>query len=110
MRRTLQEGPYFTVIGTVLLKPLYKGQVGSVRGPDRVRRHSPRRVDCYPMAVLKQALIQQGSGESEGGRDGIHDVAGCGGSRSCGDREEFGALVWSRRWIPYTVLWRCRWS
>ena len=41
------------------LKPLYKGQVGSVRGPDRARRHSPRRVVRYPLAVLKQALEDQ---------------------------------------------------
>ena len=30
--------------------------VGGVRGPDRVGRHSPRRVVRYPLAMLKQAL------------------------------------------------------
>ena len=40
-----EPGKTATVIGTVPLKPLFKGQVGSVRGPDRARRHSPRRVD-----------------------------------------------------------------
>ena len=40
MSRTLQEGPNV--------------RCGGVRGPDRVRRHSPRRVGRYPLAMLTQ--------------------------------------------------------
>ena len=32
---------------------------GGVRGPDRARRHSPRRVVRCPLAVLQQALEDQ---------------------------------------------------
>ena len=81
----------------VPLKPLKRGRLG-VSGP----RPSPTSLATpsrsLPISGAQTGSLgpactsQQGSGECEGGRTGIHDVAGCGERRPCEGREEFGSF------------------
>ena len=71
---------------------------GGVRGPDRARRHSPRRVVRYPLAVLKQALEEKAKAVVPE----VTTLLDAGKPTLRRPRRVW--QLWSRRRLPYRVL------